>query len=293
MAIKKDKKEVAVVEEKKEEKSPVQQLSAEELSEHKRTALRKKLENDLTKDDQVWEDEELEIVARKAAKGRYMALQNSSLMGDIARRVVLGQKPSEIAVWCMTQAPHEFESMHVGTLALQVENFKRDFMKQIYAEGKDQLAPGKIVDVNPIDMEVIRFKDRAMIVQAMMERAVLLQEARVIKAMSIESAMSAGGQVLSPQVSEEMDRYMRFLERLGAYKQIIGKGDDGDSAVRELTHNFKQMDKIYQLMPAQNKEKFREQIEILARKKKVEERQEKEAVEVHLTPHVRFEESSE
>jgi len=110
----------------------------------------------------------------------------------------------------------------------------------------------------------------------MMERALLLQEARLIKAMSIEAAMNAeGDHVLSDQVSAELDRYMRYMERLGAYKRMIGKEDDGDSAVRELTHNFKQMSKVYDLMPAKNKDEFREQIESLARQRATQEKEAK------------------
>ncbi len=246
----------------------------EKFDSKKRENAKIKLENELQREEsQFWEDEELEKVARKAANDRYLALQSSSCMGEIARRILMGQPPREIAQTVIITYAQDFETILPASLALQIENFKRDLMAEIFKRGQEHMQVGKVPDINPIDMEVIRFKDRAMVVQAMMERAVLFQEARLIKAMSIERAINTKGDedILSPVVDEAYDRYMNALSRLGNYKKLIGKEDDGDSAVRELTHNFKQMSKVYALMPADSKEKFREQIEQLSRQKAAEE----------------------
>lgn len=266
-----------------------------ELKDGAKASARKQIENDLVNaEEELWDEAELEIVARKAAKDRYLALQNSSYMGEIAKRIISGMKSMDIAIWVMTQAPHEFH-IETSTLVMQIDSFKKVLMKEIFNNGQENLGIQKNIDVNPIDMEVIRFKDRAIVVQAMMERAVLFQEARLIKAMSIEDKLnsaSGGEPVMTEQVSQEYDRYMRALERLGAYKKLIGREDDGDSAVRELTHNFKQMQKVYDLMPATSKEKFREQIEALARQRMIEEKNAK-ASPINETPNEQPEGTSE
>jgi len=237
-------------------------------------SARNKLEDSLIKDPDAWDDVKLENMARKAAEDRYLSLQNSSYMGEVSRRILLGQDTRAIAAWLIITAPHEFPDVQMVNIVLQLDRFKKDFLNEVFKNGSIQLKEGKIPDISPIDMEVMRFKDRAIVVQGMMERAVLFQEARLIKAMSLESAMANDGKhVLSDQVSEELDRYMRYMERLGVYKKMIGKEDDGDSAVRELTHNFQQMNKVYELMPEKNKKEFREQIESLARTKAVQERE--------------------
>lgn len=267
---------MAINSKKKKEFSLLDQAKPlEELNGNEKAVVRKKLENDLVEAEaEEWDEAALEIAARKAAKDRYLALQNSSHMGDIARRIIAGMKSADIALWLLNQSPHEFHSIETSTLVMQIDSFRKVLMKEIYDNGQEHLGLPKQMDVNPIDMEVIRFKDRAIIVQAMMERAVLLQETRLIKAMSIENRLNENSKepVMTEQVSQEYDRYMRALERLGAYKKMIGREDDGDSAVRELTHNFKQMQKVFDLMPATSKEEFRKQIESLSRKRMMEEK---------------------
>lgn len=260
--------------------APVVEDPGKELTYKQKQKEREKLETELMEDPDGWDEVELEAMARKAAQGRYLALQNSSYMGEISRRIILGQDTRAIAAWLITTAPHEFPDVQVSSLVIQLNNFKKELLEEVYENGADKMKDGKIPDISPIDMEVIRFKDRAMVVQGMMERAVLFQEARLIKAMSLETALNAQGeQVISDQVAAELDRYWSFLERLGRYKKMIGREDDGDSAVRELTHNFQQMQKIYDLMPARSKEEFREQIESLARQRAVQEREMKKSEE--------------
>jgi len=223
------------------------------------------IEKDLVKE-MEWEQLELEELARKMAKDKFLLIQQSSYMGEICRRIMAGQDIKDLAMYLMSVAEHEFAGKTASWLAETLERFKTELYKEVYRLGENEKVA--TLPVNRIDYEVMNMRHKPLIVSAMWERLIHLQESRVVRALSEEDKMSqkSGERVTSEIVQVEMDRYARYLDKLGTYKKTIGM-EDNESALQEFTHNFTQMGKVYELMAPTDRVKFREHLEKLARNK--------------------------